>query len=726
MREKEEREREEKRRGYVYKVDKNSISFFVSNFPDEFNVGDLWKIFAHYGSVGDVYIPNKVDKWGKKFAFVKFKEVKEVDELSRRLEDVWSGTFKLRVNKARFGRNEQSSRVTVTAEARSERGPESSNENGRSFRDALTTPKNTTVAGTTKEPVIQVEVDNMVLAELQQSFVGVLALDVEVEKIRTMLFMEGRQHISVTPMGGKLILLNSPRKGELGAMVKAKEDWLTYYFKVVKPWTANMFNDRREVWVKVLGVPLHVWGESFFKLVGAHFGEFVDFDADTASRSRLDVARIKISTPCRSEIDVAVQVKALGCLYQVWVVEEKSMESLWVKDRRDEDEEYSYANSVAVPNRAVVVNVGSDCSSGEDDVGVECDGDGCSNGQLPGVDVKGDEPNSLLHAVVEKRQEGNIKADLLCIEFKETSTPRVGSKQKEGEVNMTCDTHGEKILVAFNAAPAGEIGVETDVVLGEGIECDNCGADQILTDPLEVAMGRVTGNGSEQHTDSFCPDLEMGGITVGGPGGVFAVNEPGVTNGPCKRQVVVFSNAKSDNLEISIEGPKSSSFPYIQSEKVKIKSRIPQIVNPKCIQFVEAVNKGRKGSRKKKGKKGSEQNHGRNSSIDSIESIGKAGESEDGCVESRIAVEGNPEAGVLPSGVDLLVGEVNAHVSDSEGTTANGDIILQREAAKLLGIQKTVGFSFELADKEVCDKMIMDELRDRAQKVEREQVNGDQ
>ncbi|KAK2375109.1 zinc finger CCCH domain-containing protein [Trifolium repens] len=107
MREKEEREGAGKRRGYVNNVDKNSTSFYVSNFPEEFNVGDLWKIFAHYGSVGDVYIPNKVDKRGKKFAFVKFKGVKEVEELARRLEDVWSGTFKLWVNLARFDRNDQ-------------------------------------------------------------------------------------------------------------------------------------------------------------------------------------------------------------------------------------------------------------------------------------------------------------------------------------------------------------------------------------------------------------------------------------------------------------------------------------------------------------------------------------------------------------------------------------------------------------------------------------------
>ncbi|MCI48281.1 RNA recognition motif, partial [Trifolium medium] len=88
-------------------------------------IGDLWKIFGHYGSVGDVYIPKKVDKWGKRFAFVKFKGVKEVEALTRKLEDVWSGNFKLRVNRARFDRNDQSAQKEVPEDPlviRQERG----------------------------------------------------------------------------------------------------------------------------------------------------------------------------------------------------------------------------------------------------------------------------------------------------------------------------------------------------------------------------------------------------------------------------------------------------------------------------------------------------------------------------------------------------------------------------------------------------------------------------
>jgi hypothetical protein len=51
---------------------------------------------------------------------------------------------------------------------------------------------------------------------------------------------------------------------------------------------------------------------------------------------------------------------------------------------------------------------------------------------------------------------------------------------------------------------------------------------------------------------------------------------------------------------------------------------------------------------------------------------------------------------------------------------------LQKEASKLLEIQKSVDFSFELEEMEVCERMVADELRDREQKVVREQTIGDQ
>jgi len=43
-------------RGYLHKLDMTTTSFFVSNFPDSFNMGDLWQIFARFDNVGEVFI----------------------------------------------------------------------------------------------------------------------------------------------------------------------------------------------------------------------------------------------------------------------------------------------------------------------------------------------------------------------------------------------------------------------------------------------------------------------------------------------------------------------------------------------------------------------------------------------------------------------------------------------------------------------------------------------
>jgi hypothetical protein len=48
--------------------------------------------FLKYGRVGEVYLPKKLDKRGKRFGFVKFKEV---EVLSEKLRDVWMGSYKL-------------------------------------------------------------------------------------------------------------------------------------------------------------------------------------------------------------------------------------------------------------------------------------------------------------------------------------------------------------------------------------------------------------------------------------------------------------------------------------------------------------------------------------------------------------------------------------------------------------------------------------------------------
>nr|GEY11135.1 hypothetical protein [Tanacetum cinerariifolium] len=70
---------------------KISKSVFISNFLDDCTNRNIWKVCNDYGTVVDVFIPNKKSKAGKRFAFVRFIKVfwARAKELF-----VWSPSFK--------------------------------------------------------------------------------------------------------------------------------------------------------------------------------------------------------------------------------------------------------------------------------------------------------------------------------------------------------------------------------------------------------------------------------------------------------------------------------------------------------------------------------------------------------------------------------------------------------------------------------------------------------
>nr|GEX67287.1 hypothetical protein [Tanacetum cinerariifolium] len=83
---------------------KISKSLFISNFPNDCTNRDLWKVCNDYGTVVDVFIPNKKSKAGKRFAFVRFIKVLNFDRLIENLKTIWIGRFHLSTNPARFDR----------------------------------------------------------------------------------------------------------------------------------------------------------------------------------------------------------------------------------------------------------------------------------------------------------------------------------------------------------------------------------------------------------------------------------------------------------------------------------------------------------------------------------------------------------------------------------------------------------------------------------------------
>ncbi|MCI06753.1 RNA recognition motif, partial [Trifolium medium] len=260
-------------RGYVHRLDQVSTSFFFTNFPEDVKVVDLWPRFAHFGRVGEVYIPNKVDKQGHRFGFVKFRDVSDATDLLRRISNIWVDSFKLRVNLAKFRKN-----TTPTAKVAQRVVPVSNQSHvqaDRSFRKALVeevsegcrSGRNTQVASDVPIPVDQsgsevvweVEVEDEVLNKLGGAYVGYLVVDKEAIVLQNQFRMEGFQHLQVCSLGFMKVLLWSDKVGEVKEVAETVGWWCSLFEKLVR-WSPSLVSNQRVTWLRCYGVPVHAWG----------------------------------------------------------------------------------------------------------------------------------------------------------------------------------------------------------------------------------------------------------------------------------------------------------------------------------------------------------------------------------------------------------------------------------------------------------------------------------
>ena len=80
------------------------ISFYFTRFPEDTNETELWYVFKKWGDVQEVFIARNRNKWGKRYGFVRFKGVKDVTTLERKLDSLVVGGLKMHVNVPKHGR----------------------------------------------------------------------------------------------------------------------------------------------------------------------------------------------------------------------------------------------------------------------------------------------------------------------------------------------------------------------------------------------------------------------------------------------------------------------------------------------------------------------------------------------------------------------------------------------------------------------------------------------
>lgn len=82
------------------------LTFFFRNFPENYSGEQMRGKFEEIGRIHEVFIPQKRDKLGNKFGFVRFLGKVRAKEVLEKLNKVWIGSHIIRAYLPRFDRGE--------------------------------------------------------------------------------------------------------------------------------------------------------------------------------------------------------------------------------------------------------------------------------------------------------------------------------------------------------------------------------------------------------------------------------------------------------------------------------------------------------------------------------------------------------------------------------------------------------------------------------------------
>ncbi|GJY49343.1 RNA-directed DNA polymerase, eukaryota [Tanacetum coccineum] len=253
----------------IDQTSKISKSVFISNFPDDCSSRDLWKVCNGYGTVVDVFIPNKRSKAGKRFAFVRFINVLNLDRLIENLKTIWIGRFHLSANTARFERPKAST-------FQKEKPVPSGNVTG--FKQPIVQNQ-----GRPKESYLSILKPSLVLddsclvnRDLTNCVMGEVLQFSSINNLQVLLSNEGFHNTRVVYLGGLWVMI------ELKSS-KSKSKFMEHVG--VASWFRRLCNAQsdfaakeRIVWVDIEGVPLNAWTRSTFQKISSKWGELVELE----------------------------------------------------------------------------------------------------------------------------------------------------------------------------------------------------------------------------------------------------------------------------------------------------------------------------------------------------------------------------------------------------------------------------------------------------------------
>jgi hypothetical protein len=126
--------------------------------------------------------------------------------------------------------------------------------------------------------------------------------------VRSRITDAGFTYVEVVHLGADKVFLRSLAGLDVVSMLEKAREFFTYLFSNWERWEDKVTPVQRGAWVRLYGIPLQAWNESFFKLCVFDCSRFLRADKYTLDKDKLDFARVLIAT---SSLEVVKRVERL-------------------------------------------------------------------------------------------------------------------------------------------------------------------------------------------------------------------------------------------------------------------------------------------------------------------------------------------------------------------------------------------------------------------------------
>ncbi|KAJ4841490.1 hypothetical protein Tsubulata_011841 [Turnera subulata] len=286
-----------------------AISLYVERLAAQWTPTDVYRVMSKYGEVVDVYISNRLSRAGRRFGFVRFRKMGDVQRLLADVNRVQVEGGTVRANLARSR--------THARPQKSQKEPLQSHstvEEKRTYAKA--------VKGSNENAGVSFIPSSDISGWLSRCAVGIAKDPMRLESILLLWKLHDLNEVEVSELGGDSVLVCFPSKESMMMFTQQPPDWIPLWFKTFAPWKQGDIAVNRRVWLTVRRVPLNAWCNEFFQLVGSIFGQLLRIDEETGERRRLGSARMEILTELGSLINKELVVSVAGQTYTIFAIED--------------------------------------------------------------------------------------------------------------------------------------------------------------------------------------------------------------------------------------------------------------------------------------------------------------------------------------------------------------------------------------------------------------------